>query len=43
MILTYEGQAENINTDDVVKELLSKVPVIWDFFLFIEHKKHKYL
>ncbi len=28
MILTYEGQAENVETDDVVKELLSKVPVI---------------
>lgn len=28
MILTYEGQAEEIKTDDIVKELISKVPVI---------------
>lgn len=28
MILNYEGQAEEIETEDIVKELLSKVPVI---------------
>ena len=28
MILNYEGQAEGIKTDDIVKELLSKVPVV---------------
>jgi MoxR-like ATPase len=28
MILNYEGQAEEIKTDDIVKELLSKVPVV---------------
>ena len=28
LILTYEGQAENLDSDDVVKEMLSKVPVI---------------
>jgi len=28
MILNYEGQAEEIKTDDIVKELLSKVPVM---------------
>ena len=28
MILTYEGQAEEIKTDEIVKELLSKVPVV---------------
>jgi len=28
MILNYEGQAEDIKTDDIVKEILSKVPVV---------------
>lgn len=28
MILNYEGQAEEIETEDIVKELLSKVPLI---------------
>lgn len=28
MILTYEGQAEGIKVEEIVKELLSKVPVI---------------
>jgi MoxR-like ATPase len=28
MILNYEGQAEEIKTEDIVKELLSKVPVV---------------
>ena len=28
MILNFEGQAENISTDDIVKELLAKVPVV---------------
>ena len=28
MILNFEGQAEGIKTDDIVKELLSKVPVV---------------
>lgn len=27
MILNYEGQAENIKTDDIVTEVLSKVPI----------------
>jgi MoxR-like ATPase len=27
MILNYEGQAENIKTDDIVTEILSKVPI----------------
>lgn len=28
ILLNYEGQAENISTDDVVSEILSKVPVM---------------
>ncbi len=28
MILNYEGEAEEIKTEDIVKELLSKVPVV---------------
>ena len=28
IILNYEGQAEDVKTDDVVKEILDKVPVI---------------
>ncbi|MFH2020494.1 MAG: MoxR family ATPase [archaeon] len=28
ILLTYEGQAEDIKTDDIVKEILAKVPVI---------------
>ncbi|MCM2324998.1 MAG: MoxR family ATPase [Candidatus Woesearchaeota archaeon] len=28
VMLTYEGQAEEIKTDDIVKEMLAKVPVI---------------
>jgi len=27
IILNYEGQAENINTDDFISEILSKVPI----------------
>jgi MoxR-like ATPase len=27
LLLTYEGQAENIKTDDIITEILSKVPV----------------
>lgn len=27
IILNYEGQAENVKTDDIVSEILSKVPV----------------
>ncbi|MBN1156712.1 MoxR family ATPase [Candidatus Woesearchaeota archaeon] len=27
IILNYEGQAERINTDDIIKEILSKIPV----------------
>jgi MoxR-like ATPase len=28
VIMNYEGQAENIKTDDIVKEILDKVPVV---------------
>ncbi|MEK6840992.1 MAG: ATPase, partial [Nanoarchaeota archaeon] len=27
MILNYEGQAENIKTEDIISEVLSKVPI----------------
>ncbi|MBI2667669.1 ATPase, partial [Candidatus Woesearchaeota archaeon] len=27
IILNYEGQAENVNTDDFITEILSKVPI----------------
>ena len=30
ILLNYEGQAENISRDDIISEILNKVPMPWE-------------